>query len=95
MNLVGRPSQKYGVPFPVFARMAFGVMGANLAAIVRGIVGIVWYGVQTYFASKAVEVLVITLMPSAAGFTHDNVFGPRCWSARGSSCRARMRSRSS
>ena len=42
MNLVGRPSQKYGVPFPVFARMAFGVMGANLAAIVRGVVGIVW-----------------------------------------------------
>ena len=75
MNLVGRPSQKYGVPFPVFARMAFGVMGANLAAIVRGIVGIVWYGVQTYFASKAVEVLVITLFPSAAEFTHNNVFG--------------------
>ena len=75
MNLVGRPSQKYGVPFPVFARMAFGVMGANLAAIVRGIVGIVWYGVQTYFASKAVEVLVIALLPSAVDFTHNDVFG--------------------
>ena len=75
MNLVGRPSQKYGVPFPVFARMAFGVMGANLAAIVRGIVGIVWYGVQTYFASKAVEVLVITLWPAAADFTHNSMLG--------------------
>lgn len=75
MNLVGRPSQKYGIPFPVFARMAFGVMGANLAAIVRGIVGIVWYGVQTYFASKAVEVLVITLLPSAADLTHNSVIG--------------------
>jgi nucleobase:cation symporter-1, NCS1 family len=75
MNLVGRPSQKYGVPFPVFARMAFGVMGANLAAMVRGIVGIVWYGVQTYFASKAVEVLVVTLAPSAADLTHNSVFG--------------------
>ena len=59
MNLIGRPSQKYGVPYPVVARMAFGVLGANLAAIVRGIVGIVWYGVQTYFASKAVQVLVL------------------------------------
>jgi NCS1 family nucleobase:cation symporter-1 len=75
MNLVGRPSQKYGVPYPVFARMAFGVMGANLAAIVRGVVGIVWYGVQTYFASKAVQVLVITLWPSAAEFTHDSMLG--------------------
>jgi NCS1 family nucleobase:cation symporter-1 len=75
MNLVGRPSQKYGVPYPVFARMAFGVMGANLAAIVRGIVGIVWYGVQTYFASKAVQVLVITLLPSAAELTHNSMLG--------------------
>ena len=75
MNLVGRPSQKYGVPFPVFARMAFGVMGGNLAAMVRGIVGIVWYGVQTYFASKAVEVLVVTLAPSAADLTHNSMFG--------------------
>jgi nucleobase:cation symporter-1, NCS1 family len=65
MNLIGAPSLKYGVPYPVVARMSFGVVGANLAAVVRGIVGVVWYGVQTYFASKAVEVLVITLAPSA------------------------------
>ena len=57
------------------ARISFGVMGANLAAIVRGVVGIVWYGVQTYFASKAVQVLVITLAPSAAEFTHDSIAG--------------------
>lgn len=75
MNLIGRPSQKYGVPFPVVARMSFGVMGANLAAMVRGIVGIVWYGVQTYFASKAVQVLVLTLWPAAEAFTHNNVAG--------------------
>lgn len=75
MNLIGRPSQKYGIPFPVVARMAFGVMGANLAAIVRGVVGIVWYGVQTYFASKAVQVLVVTLLPSAADFTHNSLLG--------------------
>ena len=75
MNLVGRPSQKYGIPYPVVARMAFGVMGANLAAVVRGIVGIVWYGVQTYFASKAVQVLVITLWPAAEGLTHNSILG--------------------
>jgi nucleobase:cation symporter-1, NCS1 family len=75
MNLIGRPSQKYGVPYPVVARMSFGVMGANLAATVRGIVGIVWYGVQTYFASKAVQVLVITLAPGAAALTHTGALG--------------------
>src|SRR5262252_3978709 len=39
MNLIGRPSQQYGIPYPVVARISFGVMGANLAAVVRGIVG--------------------------------------------------------
>ncbi len=75
MNLIGRPSQRYGIPYPVVARISFGVMGANLAAVVRGIVGIVWYGVQTYFASKAVQVLVITLLPSAAEWTHAGFLG--------------------
>ncbi len=75
MNLIGRPSLRYGIPFPVVARISFGVMGANLAAMVRGVVGIVWYGVQTYFASKAVQVLVLTLVPSAAALTHNSILG--------------------
>lgn len=75
INLIGRPSLRYGIPFPVMARVSFGVMGANLAAIVRGVVGIVWYGVQTYFASKAVQVLVVTLVPSAAGLSHNSIIG--------------------
>src|SRR5579863_7783227 len=36
MNLIGRPSLKYGIPYPVVARMSFGVVGAKLAAVVRG-----------------------------------------------------------
>jgi NCS1 family nucleobase:cation symporter-1 len=75
MNLIGGPSLKYGTPFPVVARMSFGVMGANLAAILRGIVGIVWYGVQTYFASKAVQVLVLTWFPGAETLTHNSFAG--------------------
>jgi len=75
MNLMGRPSVRYGIPFPVMARVSFGVMGANLAAIVRGLVGIVWYGVQTYFASKAVQVLIVTLVPASADLTHNSIMG--------------------
>ena len=75
MNLIGGPSLKYGVPYPVVARMSFGVMGANLAAALRGIVDIVWYGVQTYFASKAVAVLVLTFYPGAEAYTHSSYFG--------------------
>src|SRR5271168_2438795 len=75
MNLIGRPSLRLGIPYPVVARISFGVMGANLAAVVRGIIGIVWYGVQTYFASKAVQVLVVTLLPSSAALTHGGFMG--------------------
>jgi NCS1 family nucleobase:cation symporter-1 len=75
MNLIGRPSLRYGIPYPVVARIAFGVMGANLAAVVRGVVGIVWYGVQTYFASKAVQVLIITLAPATAELAHNSFLG--------------------
>jgi nucleobase:cation symporter-1, NCS1 family len=75
MNLIGRPSLRYGIPFPVMARVSFGVMGANLAAIIRGVVGIVWYGVQTYFASKAVQVLAVTLIPSTENLTHNSIGG--------------------
>src|ERR1700691_5960212 len=75
MNLIGGPSLKLGVPYPVVARISFGVVGANLAAVVRGIVGVVWYGVQTYFASKAVQVLVVTLIPASADLTHNSMMG--------------------
>ena len=75
MNLIGRPSLKYGTPFPVVARMSFGVMGANIAAGLRGIVGIVWYGVQTYFASKAVQAVVLAFYPAAEAWTHSSYLG--------------------
>ena len=73
MNWIGKPSQQHGIPFPVMARVSLGVMGANFAAVIRGVVGIVWYGVQTYFASKAVATLVLVFFPSAAAL-HDTVF---------------------
>lgn len=66
MNWIGKPSQQNGIPFPVMARISLGVMGANFAAVIRGVVGIVWYGVQTYFASKAVATLVLVFFPAAA-----------------------------
>jgi len=66
MNWIGKPSQRHGIPYPVMARVSMGVMGANFAALIRGIVGVVWYGVQTYFASKAVATLVLVFFPAAA-----------------------------
>ena len=75
MNLIGRPSLREGIPFPVMARISMGVMGANLAAIIRGVVGVVWYGVQTYFASKAVATIILLFAPSAASLADSSFAG--------------------
>jgi NCS1 family nucleobase:cation symporter-1 len=69
VNLTGRPSVKYGVPYPVMARVAMGVNGAKFLALVRGIVAIFWYGVQTYFASTAVALLINSLFGTEGGTT--------------------------
>jgi NCS1 family nucleobase:cation symporter-1 len=69
VNLTGKPSVKYGVPYPVMARIAMGVQGAKFPALVRGIVAIFWYGVQTYFASTAVALLINSLLGIEGGGT--------------------------
>ncbi|GAB5509102.1 MAG: NCS1 family nucleobase:cation symporter-1 [Hyphomicrobiales bacterium] len=62
VNLMGEPSVKYGIPFPVMARASMGVRGANFPAVARAIVAIFWYGAQTYFASTAVSLLISSLL---------------------------------
>ncbi len=55
--LIGQPSQKYGLPFPVVLRSSFGVAGARYIAMLRGIVGLFMFGVQTFFISKSIGYL--------------------------------------
>ncbi|MBK1667296.1 allantoin permease [Rhodovibrio sodomensis] len=69
VNLSGQPSVRYGIPYPVFARASMGVRGANFPAMVRGIVAIFWYGVQTYFASTAVDLLITGVTGIEGGAT--------------------------
>lgn len=71
INLVGRPGQLLGVPYPVMARLAFGVHGANLPALVRALVAIAWYGVQTHFASLSLKLLLVRLFPGLQEWAAD------------------------
>ncbi|WP_432565389.1 NCS1 family nucleobase:cation symporter-1 [Kineococcus sp. SYSU DK003] len=58
-NLVARPSQVTGVPYPVVSRVSFGVLGANVPAVIRGLIAVAWYGIQTYLASNALVLLAL------------------------------------
>lgn len=58
VNLSGAAGEKYGIPYPVFARASMGTAGAKLPAILRATVAVFWYGVQVYFASTALALLI-------------------------------------
>ena len=58
-NLIGRPSQKFGLPFVVLLRSSLGFRGAKYFGLLRTIVGIFLFGIQTYFLSQAFGYLAI------------------------------------
>lgn len=64
-----------GTPYPVISRMSWGLWGANFPALVRGIVAIGWYGIQTFLASLALKVIVLRLLPGTMGLTGGSFLG--------------------
>ena len=57
VNLIGKPSQKFGLPFIVLLRSSLGFKGAKYFGLIRCLVGIFMFGIQTYFLSKALGYL--------------------------------------
>jgi NCS1 family nucleobase:cation symporter-1 len=53
--LNSHPGTKYGIPFPVFARAAYGVFGANVPALMRAIVACGWFGIQCWIGGHALH----------------------------------------
>lgn len=47
------PGTRYGIPFPVFARAAYGVYGANVPALMRALVACGWFGIQCWIGGHA------------------------------------------
>src|SRR5580704_6792441 len=70
MLLNSHPGAKYGIPFPVLARSSFGVLGANIAAVLRALVACGWFGIQAWIGGEAISTLIATLAPSWANFPH-------------------------
>ena len=57
-NLIGKPSQKFGLPFVVLLRSSLGFRGAKYFGLIRFLVGVFLFGIQTYFLSKAFGYLI-------------------------------------
>ena len=66
MLLNAHAGARYGIPFPVFARASFGVLGANVPALLRALVACGWFGIQTWFGGAALYQLAKQLWPGIA-----------------------------
>ncbi|WP_413806597.1 NCS1 family nucleobase:cation symporter-1 [Streptomyces sp. OE57] len=75
MNRMGHAGHRTGVPFPVLARASWGVYGANIPALLRAVMAVAWYGIQTWLASEALVLLGVQLVPSLAEYDHNSVLG--------------------
>ncbi len=61
--LNSHPGTKYGIPFPVFARAAYGTVGSNMPALMRALVACGWFGIQAWIGGEALQTLFTVLVP--------------------------------
>ncbi len=74
-NIIGKPSQKFGLPFAVLLRSSLGFNGAKFFGLIRSLVGIFLFGIQTYFLSKILVYLIRILFFSIDNsLLHQEIF---------------------
>jgi nucleobase:cation symporter-1, NCS1 family len=62
--LNSHPGTKYGIPFPVFARAAYGTLGSNVPALMRALVACGWFGIQAWIGGEALHTFFRTIAPA-------------------------------
>jgi NCS1 family nucleobase:cation symporter-1 len=66
MVLNAHAGTRYGIPYPVYCRAAFGVRGANVPAVLRALVACGWFGIQTWIGGWAVYKVLEIYVPAWA-----------------------------
>lgn len=61
--LNSHPGTKYGIPFPVFARAAYGTKGSNLPALMRALIACGWFGINAWIGGQALHTFFVVLYP--------------------------------
>src|SRR5262245_60530884 len=64
MLLNAHAGTRYGIPFPVYCRAAFGLRGANVPAIMRALVACGWFGIQTWIGGMALFTVLAVWLPT-------------------------------
>ncbi len=77
MLLNSHAGTKYGIPFPVFARAAYGTYGANFPALLRALIACGWFGIQTWIGGQIVYTSIGAL--AGGGWLHSAAIGGQPW----------------
>jgi NCS1 family nucleobase:cation symporter-1 len=64
MVLNAHAGTKYGIPFPVYCRASFGILGANVPALLRALVACGWFGIQTWIGGEAIYMILKVFFPA-------------------------------
>jgi NCS1 family nucleobase:cation symporter-1 len=70
MVLNAHAGTKHGIPFPILLRSSFGIWGANIPAVMRGLVACGWFGIQTWiggFAIYSLHAVIFGFTPAEVG----------------------------
>jgi NCS1 family nucleobase:cation symporter-1 len=75
MVLNAHAGTKYGIPFPVYCRPSFGILGANVPAILRALVACGWFGIQAWIGGWAIYSILAVFVPSLTAAANLPVLG--------------------
>ncbi len=75
MVLNAHAGTRYGIPFPVYCRAAFGTLGANVPALLRALVACGWFGIQAWIGGEAIHKILGVFFPVLASGTPLPVLG--------------------
>jgi NCS1 family nucleobase:cation symporter-1 len=64
MVLNAHAGTQYGIPFPVYCRASFGILGANVPALLRALVACGWFGIQTWIGGAAIYTILGVFLPA-------------------------------
>ncbi len=68
MILNAHAGTKYGIPFPVYCRASFGILGANVPALLRALVACGWFGIQCWIGGGAIYTILAVFFPGWSNY---------------------------
>lgn len=52
---------KFGIPYPVYARIWFGSKGTHIPSIARAVIGAGWFGINCWFGGASIDTLLMAM----------------------------------